>query len=337
MKMNVATDSSIIREGKECAIFDRSVIERVRIEDIHRLSKKYAFVFPEVLLMECAKAENPKVMENIERIENFLIISIHNQPVIPSDLVPCPPHEIMKKDLGVSMLREPEEDSNLVYFIPYAKDERMELINWAKNKSAEQYYEYFEEFEQMFPVENPRKLEDVVEEIRLHGVTEGKKYIPKDEIEKRTREWHKAYRKKYGFNPSYGNQLEDVIGLVKMSLEKTSILKIIENLSAAYGFDPLWGKKQIEVRPNWPYPDDYAKYSYYFYFVTMCFGFCSFMMEKSYLRDWQYMYYLPFCSIISADKRFFKNLRKAMKIVGTDENLGINISDRIHIWGEGNI
>ena len=337
MEMNAATDWSIIREGKECFIFDRSILERVTIGDIHRLNEKYAFVFPEVLLMECAKAENPKVMENIERIDRFLITSIHNEILTLSDLVPCPPHEIMKKDLGVSMFRKPEEDSNLVYFRPYDKKDRMELINWAKNRSAEEYYEYFEEFREMFPVENPRNLENVVKEICLYGVREGKKYIPKGEIQKRAREWHKAYRKKYGFNPSYGNQLEDVIGLTKMSLEKTSIIEIIESLSAVYEFDPLWPKKRIWIRPNWPHPDDYAKYSYYFYFITLCSGFCGFMMEKKYLRDWQYIYYLPFCNVISADKKFFKNLRKAMKTIGTDENLGINISDRIHIWGEDDI
>ena len=337
MKINAATDWSIIREGKECSIFDRSVLERVTVGDIHRLNEKYAFVFPEVLLMECAKAENPKVIENIKKIDRFLITSLHDEILTLSDLVPCSPHEIMKKDLGTSMFRKPEEDSNLVYFRSYDKKERMELINWAKNRSAEEYYEYFEEFREMFPGGNPRSLEDEVEEIRLYGIKEGKKYIPKDEIQKRTKAWHKAFRKKHGFNPSYGNQLEDVIGLVKMSLEKTSMIEIIESLSAVYEFDPSWAKKQIEIRPNWPYPDDYAKYSYYFYFITMCYGFCGFMMEKEYLRDWQYMYYLPFCHLISADKRFFKNLRKAMKIVGTDRNLGINISDRILIWGEDNI
>ena len=122
-----------------------------------------------------------------------------------------------------------------------------------------------------------------------------------------------------------------------MNLEQIPIIEIIEGLSKVYEFDPSWGKKQIEVRPNWPYPDDYAKYSYYFYFIIMCFVFCGFMMEKKHLRDWAYMYYLPFCYVTSADKKFFKNLRKAMKIVGTDKNLGINISDRILIWGEDDI
>lgn len=65
MKKNAATDWSIIHEGKEFVIFDRSITERIRGEDIDRLNKKYAFVFPEVLLMECAKAENLKVIENI--------------------------------------------------------------------------------------------------------------------------------------------------------------------------------------------------------------------------------------------------------------------------------
>lgn len=333
--MNVATDRSIIQKGKECTIFDRSILERVTVGDIHRLNEKYAFVFPEVLLMECAKAENPKVMENIEKIEDFLIISIRSERLTLSDLVPCPPHEIMKKDLGVSIVRELEEDPNLVYFIPYDKEERMDLINWAKNGSAEEYYGYFEEFEGMFAKRQVRRSKaDVVQEIRLHGIRKGYGYLPKDDIEKRTRVLHKAYRKKHGFNPSYGDQLQDVIGLVKTSLEQTSIIESIENLSAAYGFDPSWAIKRIEMRPNYPHPDDYAKYSYYFYFLTMCYGFCGFMMGKKYLRDWQYLFYLPFCRVFSADKKFFKNLREAMEIIGTDENLGINISQRIHIWGE---
>ncbi len=121
MKINVATDWSIIREGKECSIFDRSVLERVTVGDIYKLNEKYAFVFPEILLMECANAENPKVIQNIKKIDIFLITSIHNEPLIPSDLIPCPPPEIMKKDLGVSTFRNPEEDSNLVYFRPYNK------------------------------------------------------------------------------------------------------------------------------------------------------------------------------------------------------------------------
>ena len=57
-------------------------------------------------------------------------------------------------------------------------------------------------------------------------------------------------------------------------------------------------------------------------------------MEKHYLRDWQYLFYLPFCHFITSDERFFKNLKEAMKIIQTDDNVGINISDRIHIWGE---
>ena len=150
MKSYAATDWSIIREGKECAIFDRSTLEQITVGNIHRLNEKYAFVFPEVLLMECAKAENPKVVENIEKMDKFLIVSIRDELIMDFDFVPCPPHDIMKKDLGVSTLRRSEEDSNLVYFIPYDKNERMELINWAKKGSADDYYKYFDDFDQMF-------------------------------------------------------------------------------------------------------------------------------------------------------------------------------------------
>ena len=333
MKMHAATDWSIIREEKECAIFDRSTLEQVTVGDIHRFNEKYAFVFPEVLLMECANAENPKVVENIKRIETFLIISTRKERIIPVDLVPCPPHEIMKKDLGVSMFRKPEEDFNLVYFIPCDEEARIDLIDWAKNGSAEEYYRYYDDFDQMFDMHSRKLKKDIVEEIRSHGRGRGHRDVPEVEIEKHIKEWCK----KHGFNPLYGNQLSDVIGMVKMILEGISIMKIIKDLSKVYGFDPSWAERLIDMRPNWPAPDDHAKYSYYFYFITMCSVFCGFMMEKKYLRDWQYIYHLPFCSFITSDKRFFKNLREAMKIIGTDRNLGINISDRIHIWGEDNI
>ena len=74
--------------------------------------------FQKFSLWNAQRPENPKVIENIKRIEKFLIVSIHNELIIPADFVPCPPHEIMKKDLGVSTLRKPEEDSNLAYLIP---------------------------------------------------------------------------------------------------------------------------------------------------------------------------------------------------------------------------
>ena len=334
MKNYAATDWSIIREGKKCAIFDRSTLQQVGPEAIRRLNEKYAFVFPEVLLMECAKAEDTRVVENIKMMEKFLIVSIRSELIMDSDLVPCPPHDIMKKDLGVSTLRRSEEDSNLVYFIPYDKNERMELINWAKKGSADDYYKYFDDFDQMFEKDYPKTLKDVVEDIHLHGVRGGHKLASKDKIEKHVIKHSKTLRKKYGFNPLYGNQLVDVLGTAKMILEKTSIMEIVENLSKVFEFDPSWAARRLKMRPNWPDPDDFGKYSYYFYYITMCYVFCGFIMEKHYLRDWQYLFYLPFCHFITSDKRFFKNLKEAMKIIQTDDNVGINISDRIHIWGE---
>ena len=175
-------------------------------------------------------------------------------------------------------------------------------------------------------------------DIRLHGVIGGHKPVPKDKIEGYVENCAKAFREKYGFNPLYGDQLVDVIGFAKIILErndpKTSIIEIIENLSKVFEFDPSWGKKQIKMRPNYPHPDDFAKYSYYFYFITMCYVLCGLMMEKQHLRDWQYLFYLPFCRFITSDKKFFEKLREAMKSIKTDDIVGINISDRIHIWDE---
>ena len=69
---------------------------------------------------------------------------------------------------------------------------------------------------------------------------------------------------KYGFNPLYGNQLVDVLGTAKMILGKTSIMEIVENLSKVFEFDPSWAARRLKMRPDWPDPDDFAKYSYYF-------------------------------------------------------------------------
>ena len=326
MKMHAATDWSIIREGKEGAIFDRSTLQRVTAEDIDRFNEKYAFVFPEVLLMECANTD--EAVEKIKRIETFLIISTRKELITLSDLVPCTPHEIMKKDLGVSMLRKPEEDSNLVYFIPYDEEERMDLIDWARNGSAEEYYKWYNDFDQMFEGRHRRLREDIVEEIRSRGRRRGHREVSEVEIVRHIREWCRNL----GFNPLYGNQLCDVIGMAKMILEMTPITKIIRDLSKIFRFDPSWAETRIEMRPNWPAPDDYAKYSYYFYFVTMCSVFCGLMMEKKYLRDWQYVCHLPFCSFITSDKRFFKNLREAMRSMGTDRKLGTGLTQIEQIW-----
>ena len=332
MKMHAATDWSVIREGKEGAIFDRSTLQRVTVGNIDRFNKKYAFVFPEVLLMECANTD--EVVEKIKRIETFLIISTRKELITLSDLVPCPPHEIMKKDLGISMLRIPEEDSNLVYFIPYDEEGRMDLIEWARNGSSEEYYREYDDFDQMFEDRHLIGLrENIVEDIRSYVRRRARREVPEVEIQRHIRAWSR----KLGFNPLYGNQLRDVIGMAKMILERTPIMTIIKDLSRVYRFNPSWAETRMEMRPNWPAPDDYAKYSYYFYFISMCSVLSGFMMEKKYLRDWQYLYHLPFCSFITSDKKFFKNLREAMKVIGTDINLGINISDRIRIWGEDNI
>ena len=338
MKINAATDWSIIRTRKQPAIFDRCIFEQATREDMQKLNQKYAFVFPRVLLMECAKAENPKVIKNIERIEHFLLVSIYDHHISAADAIPCHTSEIMKKDLVISLLRQPEEDEHLVYFTPCDKQSLLSMISWAKIEAADEYYKDFSDFAQMFVGrKHTIRLEGLVENTQNYGWRHGKRYIPKDNIEKYWQAEIKAFKSEYGFNPFYGNHLKDVIGLAKISLEKTPMINIIENLSKVYRFDPSWPKKQIDSRPNYPHPDDYAKYSNYFYFILMCSVFGGFQMEKTYLRDWEYVYYLPFCQVMSADKRFFKNLRLAMRSVETDRILGIAIPDRIRIWKEDDI
>ena len=59
------------RRKKQYAIIDRCVLQQATPEDMNRLNQKYAFVFPIVLLMECAMSNNRRIIENIERIEDF--------------------------------------------------------------------------------------------------------------------------------------------------------------------------------------------------------------------------------------------------------------------------
>ena len=338
MMINAATDWKIIKKGKQYAILDRCVLQQATPEDMNRLNQKYAFVFPIVLLMECAMSNNRRIIENIERIEDFLIISTYNAQIQLDDLIPCRPEEIMKKDLGVSLLRQPEDDTYLVYFRPYDVNERMDLLTWARNGAAQNYYRHFDNIEQHFKQNKlTLRIGNIVERTIDYGFLHGHRYIPKNQIEVEVVNWIKRFKKTHGYNPFYGKNLKDILGLAKMSLLKTSIIDIIRDLAIAFRFNTSWPLKRIALRPKYPHPDDYAKYTYYFYFISMCMTYCGFLMEKAYTRDWEYLYYLPFCPIISGDKRFFKNLKIAMKEMETDWNLGITISDRIHIWKEDDI
>ena len=336
--INVATDWRIIEKGKQYAIIDRCVLQKATPQEISQLNQKYAFVVPIVLLMESAMANHHKVIDNIQRIEDFLIITTCNAQIQLKDLIPCQPYEIMKKDLGVSLLRQPKDDAHLVYFRPYDVNERIDLLTWAKNGAAQNYYRYFNNIEQRFKQsKHILKLGNIVDRTIDYGFMHGQRYIPKDQIEVGVAKWIKQFKQTHGYNPFYGNSLKDVLGLVKSTLLKISIIDIFRDLAVAYQLNMSWPLKQIALRPNYPHPDDYAKYTYYFYFINMCMTYCGFTMEKSHTRDWEYLFYLPFCPIISGDKRFFKNLKLAMKDIGTDWNVGITISDRIQIWGEDNI
>ena len=101
MMINAATDWRIIEKGKQYAIIDRCVLQQATHQEMSQLNEKYAFVMPIVLLMESAMANHHKVIDNIQRIEDFLIITTCNAQIQLEDLIPCQPHEIMKKDLGV--------------------------------------------------------------------------------------------------------------------------------------------------------------------------------------------------------------------------------------------
>ena len=176
------------------------------------------------------------------------------------------------------------------------------------------YYRHFDNIEQHFKQNKlTLRIGNIVERTIDYGFLHGHRYIPKNQIEVEVVNWIKRFKKTHGYNPFYGKNLKDILGLAKMSLLKTSIIDIIRDLAIAFRFNTSWPLKRIALRPKYPHPDDYAKYTYYFYFISMCMTYCGFLMEKAYTRDWEYLYYLPFCPIISGDKRFFKNLKIAMK------------------------
>ena len=70
--INAAVDWGIIDKGKQCAIIDRCVLQKVTPQEINKLNQKYAFVVPLVLLMEsCYGKSRRRFLITYKRLRTF--------------------------------------------------------------------------------------------------------------------------------------------------------------------------------------------------------------------------------------------------------------------------
>ena len=77
------------------------------------------------------------------------------------------------------------------------------------------------------------------------------------------------------------------------------------------GEELTWALNRLSLYNNSPIETDFLRYSRYYYFLRLCLvtfrAFDGEHRDDSYVRDWEYLYYLPFCDLFVSNDNFLEH------------------------------
>lgn len=80
------------------------------------------------------------------------------------------------------------------------------------------------------------------------------------------------------------------------------------------GEELAWALNRLSLYNNRPIETNFLRYTRYFYFLGLCLvtfrAFEGEHLDDSYVRDWEYLYFLPFCDLFVSNDTFFENFIK---------------------------
>ena len=294
-----------IPKNKKIILIDRSYFQEIEMSDLAGINKQYAILCPDVFIAECvaprdaSNIEKKALLKKLSAIEDFTIFagSYNNEQTHVVLKEHC---EIIKHCL-ISTANIP------IVIQPYEPKEEI-IADYQRNASyfhkiADGKTQLLDQYEGRFA---PNKVRTMLRNLlNLENNSEAKKIL------RELQEKHKT--------PFIGTskEIDHISKITKEAINNMPDMERIEGFSRIGNLsnsEELMLKRRLELY-NSPTPAflAYPSYSHYLEFLLIVARTLDTdHLDLSYMRDWRYLHYLPFCDLFLSGERSFEYVIKSL-------------------------
>ena len=275
--------------GKKVALLDRSTFQGLTPDQLNDLCNLYAILCTPNFLYECMQGNLEQKLLDIDA-SSFVMICES-----PQRFLTLHKQDIVKRDLT-------SLDDYLVTMVCVNKSNR-QLIFPAISSDSKFFYQMADSEVNFFDDLFSNFRNDVVDSLG------GDRTVVRDLF--RGGEQQLGYR-------LHSSKIDDICKFAESQIPAPErLIKIIYYLTKPDGTRILngeeltWALKRLSLYNNSPIETGFLRYSRYFYFLWLCLitfrAFDGEHRDNSYIRDWEYLYFLPFCDLFVSSDNFFEN------------------------------
>ena len=275
--------------GKKVALLDRSTFQSLSLDQLKQMCNQYAILCTPNFLYECIKGNLKKGLLNIET-ESFVMICEK-----PQKLHTLHKDDIVKRDLT-------SLDDYLVTLFCVNKDQRKSIFP-AASKDSRFFYDTANSHAKFYD-----ELFDGFREAVVNSL---------DGDERSVRDLLKGSEEELGYRLLSSN-INDIckfaeahIPAPKKLISFFYYLTRVGGPKILNGEELEWALKRLSLYNGNPIETNFLRYSRYYYFLGYCLATYRSLegeyRDDSYVRDWEYLYYLPFCDLFVSNDNFLEN------------------------------
>ena len=274
--------------GKKVALLDRSTFQSLTSDQLNQMCNQYAILCTPNFLYECMQGNLKQRLLDIDDI-SFVMI---RDPQAPNTLHR---YDIVKRDLT-------SLDNHLVVLICVNENSRRSMFPLI-SADSDFFYQMTDSELEFFDNLFGNFRNDIVD---LLG---GDRMAVRDLF--RGGEQQLGYRLNSRrindicrFAESHIPEPQELIGIFHYLIRPDG--KRILNSEELQG-----ALNRLSLYNDGPIETNFLRYSRYYYFLNLCLvtfrAFDGEHRDDSYIRDWEYLYYLPFCDLFVSNDTFFEN------------------------------
>ena len=299
--------------GKKVALLDRSTFQGLTPNELNDLCNLYAILCTPNFLYECMQGNLEQRLLDIDD-SSFVMI---RDPQAPNTLYR---YDIVKRDLT-------SLDDHLVALICVNEGDR-QLMFPLISADSDFFYQMADSELKFFDDLFGDFRNDIVDSLG------GDRRVVRDLF--RRAEQQLGYR-------LHSSKIDDICKFAESQIPSPrKLIGIFRHLMRPDGTRILNGAEleatlnRLSLYNNRPIETNFLRYSRYYYFLGFCLiafrAFDGEHRDDSYVRDWEYLYYLPFCDLFVSNDNFLENFVPSLpqsfglndKFVSTDKFCEMN-------------
>ena len=290
-------------KGKKLVMLDRSTFQSLTLDQLNQMCEQYAILCTPNFLYECLKGNLEKGLLNIEN-DSFVMICESPEK---SHIFQSHQNNIVKRDMISS-------DDYLVTLRCINKKFRKSILSEI-SKYSDDFYDASDLHSKFYDKLYGGFREHVI------NMLGGDKIVARNLLKEGEKELgYRLMSSKINdickFAESHIPQPQELIRFFNSPIKA-------DGTGIINGEEMVWALKRLSLYNNRPIDTHFLWYSRYYYFLGLCLqtfrAFEGEHRDDSYVQDWEYLYFLPFCDLFVSGDNFFEHF-----VPSLPESFGLN-------------